>query len=121
MGTHVQEEHRRYAQALVKFGLNLQDGQSLRIGAELEHAPFIRVVAEEAYRHGAKFVAVDWNDTPLARARMKNSKPEYLDYLPEYEIVRHQQMVDEGWARLAIVGPEFPDILKDVDPTAMRT
>ena len=121
MGTQVQEEHRRYAEALVKFGLNLEDGQSLRIGAELEHAPFIRVVVEEAYRHGAKFVAVDWIDSPLARARMKNSKPEYLDYMPEYEIVRHQQMVDEGWARLAIVGPEFPDILKDVDPTAMRT
>jgi aminopeptidase len=30
-------------------------------------------------------------------------------------------MLDEGWARLAIVGNEFPDLLKDVEPTAMRT
>lgn len=121
MGIQVQDDQRRYAEALVKFGLNLQEGQSLRIGAELEHAPFIRIVAEEAYRHGAKFVAVDWNDSPLARARLKYSKAENLDFMPEYEIVRHHQMVDEGWARLAIVGPEFPDILNDVDPSAMRT
>src|SRR5688572_21944801 len=88
METQILDEQRRYAQALVKFGLNLQEGQSLRIGAELEHAPFIRVVAEEAYRHGAKFVALDWSDSPLARARLKYSKPENLDYMPEYEIVR---------------------------------
>jgi aminopeptidase len=30
-------------------------------------------------------------------------------------------MLDEGWARLALVGNEFPDLLKDVDPNAMRT
>lgn len=121
MGSQLAEEHSRYAEALVKFGLNLQDGQSLRISAELEHAPFVRLVVEEAYRNGAKFVTVDWNDTPLARARMKHSKREYLDYFPDFEITRHQQMVDEGWARLALTGAEFPDLLKDVDPSAMRT
>jgi aminopeptidase len=121
MELKLNEAQRRYAQALVRFGLNLQPGQSLRVGAELAHAPFVRIVVEEAYRHGAKLVAVDWSDTPLARARLKYSKPEYLDYFPEFEVQRHQQMVDEGWARLAIVGNEFPDLLKDVDPGAMRT
>src|SRR5690606_22474585 len=92
-----------------------------RISAELEHAPFVRIVAEQAYRKGAKYVHLDWNDTPLMRARMKFSEAEYLDFFPEFEVVRHQEMVDDGWARLAIVGAEFPDLLKDVDPTAMRT
>ena len=117
---NLDEQYRRYAEALVKFGINLQEGQGLRIGAELEHAPFVRVVTEEAYRHGAKFVAVDWNDTPLARARMKHSKGEYLEFYPEFEVVKARQMVDEGWARLSLVGPEFPDLLNDVDPSAMR-
>ncbi|MCC6453826.1 MAG: aminopeptidase [Caldilineaceae bacterium] len=115
------EQQRRYAEALVKFGLNLQEGQSLRIGAELEHAPFVRLVVEEAYRQGAPFVAVEWNDTPIARARMQHSRAEYLSYFPDYESAKHRQMLDEGWARLALVGNEFPDLLKDVDPAAMRT
>jgi aminopeptidase len=116
-----QEEQRRYAEALVKFGLNLEAGQSLRVSAELEHAPFVRLVVEEAYRHGAKFVTVEWNDTPLARARLKYSQREYLEDYPEFEVVKYQQMVDERWARLALVGDEFPDLLNDVDPSAMRT
>lgn len=115
------EAIQRYAEVLIRFGLNLQKGQSLRISAELEHAPFVRIVAEQAYRQGAKYVHLDWNDTPLMRARMKFSEAEYLDFFPEFEVVRHQEMVDDGWARLAIVGAEFPDLLKDVDPTAMRT
>ena len=121
MSQPLNESHRLYAEALVKFGLNLQPGQSLRIGAELEHAPFVRLVVAVAYQQGAKLVAVDWSDTPLARARMLYSQAEYLEIFPEFEVVKHRQMVDEGWARLAIVGDEFPDLLNDVAPSAMRT
>jgi aminopeptidase len=110
----------RYAEALVKFALNVQPGQNLFIRAELEHAPFIRLVVEEAYQNGAKYVVVDWQDAPVARARLKYSQPDYLDYYPEFDVQRHRQMLDEGWARLSIVGSEFPDILQDVEPSAMR-
>lgn len=116
-----EEQLRRYADLLIEFGVNLQPGQSLRIGAELEHAPLVRLAAEAAYRRGAPYVTVDWTDTPLAKARLTASKPEYLDYFPEYEVVRHQQFVDEGWARLALVGAAYPDLLNDADPKAMRT
>src|SRR5215218_9348533 len=121
MALQMADEQRRYAEALVKFGANLQAGQCLRISAELGHAPFVRIVVEEAYRQGAKFVIVDWLDTPLARARLLYSKPEYLEAFPEFEIVKHHQLLDEGWARIAIVGHEFPDLLNDVDPSVMRT
>jgi aminopeptidase len=121
MDLQLNQAQRRYAEALVKFGLNLQKGQSLRIGAELEHAPFVRIVAEEAYRQGAPYVAVDWLDTPLGRARLQYSDPDYLTYFPEFEVNKLQVMLDEGWARLALTGDEFPDLLNDVDPTAMRT
>ena len=114
-------QQRRYAELLIDVGLNLQPGQSLRITAELEHRDLVRLVAEVAYRRGARLVQVDWLDTPLAKARLVHSAPEHLSYIPEYEVTRHRQMVDERWARLALVGPEFPDLLDDVDPAAMRT
>lgn len=121
MGNPTTNDLERYAEALVKSGLNLQAGQSLQIRAELEHAPLVRLVTEEAYRQGAMYVLVDWMHTPVDRARMKYSRAEFLDYFPEYEIGRHRQMLDEGWARLALVGSEFPDLLNDVDPNTMRT
>lgn len=111
----------RYADLLVSTGLNLQPGQSLRIGAELAHRDLVRDVAEAAYRGGAPYVQVDWQDTPLAKARLVHSQPDRLSYFPDFEVARHRQMIDEGWARLSLVGPEFPDLLDDVDPAAMRT
>jgi aminopeptidase len=110
----------RYAELLIRTGLNLQPGQSLRVGAELAHADFVRQVVAAAYRAGARYVHVDWLDTALARARLLYSDSTALDYVPEYEIVRHRQMVDESWPRLALVGPEFPDLMSDVEPAAMR-
>ncbi|MBK8049160.1 MAG: aminopeptidase [Anaerolineales bacterium] len=41
--------------------------------------------------------------------------------LPAYEVARFRQMTDERWARLALVGPEFPDAFDAVAPQAMRT
>jgi aminopeptidase len=79
------------------------------------------LVAEAAYSRGAPLVHVDWVDMPLAKARLVHSAAEHLTYFPQYEVARHLQMLDETWARLALVGPEFPDLLDDVDPAAMRT
>lgn len=110
----------RYAELLIRTGLNLQPGQSLRLGAELAHASFVRQVVAAAYQAGARYVHIDWLDAPATRARLLYSEPDFLEYVPEYEIIRHRQMVDESWPRLALVGPEFPDLLSDVDPGAIR-
>lgn len=110
----------RYADLLINSGVNLQAGQSLRIGAELEHAEFVRLVTAAAYRAGARYVHVDWSDTPTVKQRLLYSEADYLDFLPQYEIVRHEQMVDESWARLALTGDAYPDIYDDVDPTHIR-
>ncbi|MFN3705618.1 MAG: aminopeptidase [Thermoflexales bacterium] len=114
------EQQARYAEVLVRVGVNLQPNQGLLVSAELAHAPFVRLVSDAAYQAGAKYVHVAWTDTPLLRSRMLHSQPEHLDYVPAFEIARHRQAVDEGWARLALVGDEFPDIFEDVPAAVMR-
>ena len=110
----------RYADLLIQTGLDLQPGQALQISAELEHAPFVRLVTAKAYDAGARYVHVLWQDTPTQRAHLQHVSPEYLDYFPDYEVSRYRQMVDEGWARLSLTGAAYPDIFEDVDPDAMR-
>lgn len=111
----------RYAELLIRTGLNLQPGQSLRIGAELEHAPFVRIATAAAYQAGARYVHVDWDDQPVKKQRYLHSKEEYLNFFPDYEVARHQEMVDDTWARLALVGDAYPDLFDDVDPARMMT
>ena len=110
----------RYAGLLIRIGVNLQPGQSLNLTCELEHRSFVALIVEAAYRAGARYVQLNWIDPPSAKARYLHSHPDYLEFFPEYEVTRHRQMVDESWARLSLVGAEFPDIFDDVDPGAMR-
>ena len=115
-----QDQLQPYAALLLRTGVNLQPGQSLVIRAELAHAEFARLIVAEAYTLGAAFVHVEWADAPTQRAMLLNADLEKWN-LPAYEIARHHQMVDEHWARLALVGPEFPFIYDDVPPERTRT
>ena len=110
----------RYADLLLASGVNLQPGQSLTISAELGHAPLVRAAVAAAYRMGAPYVHVQWLDTLTMRAHAQHVHDDYLDDYPAFEIAARRQMVDETWARLAIVGPDDPDALSDVDPARLR-
>lgn len=120
MTTQFQEQQAAYAELIIRLGVNLQPAQSLRIGAELEHAPFVRLLVTSAYKAGARYVHVDWDDSPTSRARLLHSNPDNLDFMPDYEVTRHREMVDDTWARLSLDGSAFPDIFDDIDPALMR-
>lgn len=110
-----------YAELLIKIGVNLQPGESLYITTELAHRDMIPLIADAAYKAGARFVEVNWDFAPLDKSRLLHSDPKDLEFIPKYEIARHQQMVDESWARLALTGDEFPTLLDDIDPSLMQT
>ena len=110
----------RYAELLIKIGVNLQPGQSLNIAADLGHRNFVKEVVAAAYRSGAKFVNLDWIDTPSTRMRYLHSKDEYLDELPDFLVAMRHEFVDHKWARLALIGDDFPNIFDDVEPALMQ-
>lgn len=109
-----------YAELLVKIGVNLQPAQSLNIAAELGHRDFVKEVVGAAYRAGAKYVNVDWIDAPSLRMRYLHSQPEYLDELPDFAVAMRREWLDQNWARLALIGDEFPGIFDDVEPASMQ-
>src|SRR5690606_948724 len=119
MNDELNRLRRRYAELLVKTGVNLQPGQGLLVRGELAHAPFVREVVAAAYDAGAVYVQVDWVDQPTMAATLDHADVAKLA-LPAYEITRFQQYVDEKWARLSLVGDEFPEALSAVDPQALR-
>jgi aminopeptidase len=120
MNAPYQDQMQPYAVLLLRTGVNLQPGQALVIRAELAHAEFVRLIVAEAYAQGASYVHVEWSDTPTQRAMLLNTDVEQWN-LPAYEIARYRQMVDEHWARLALVGPEYPFAFDDVPPERTRT
>jgi aminopeptidase len=70
-----------FAELIVKVGINIQPGQKLVVngknftrGVPLEAAPLMRRVVHHAYKAGAKFVDVIWDDPDLTIERLKFSQ-----------------------------------------------
>ncbi len=106
---------RNYARVVLTTGVNLQKGQNLVVRAEPIHWNFLNIIAEEAYKMGARYVRMEADHAGLQKARVDHSSEEYLDYVPGFVSKTLDTYLDEGWARLAIDGKENPNLLKDVD------
>ncbi|KKK41706.1 MAG: Aminopeptidase 2, partial [Candidatus Lokiarchaeum sp. GC14_75] len=70
MSSEFEQNLEKYAEVILKVGLNLQKGQrllilSMRETPLLELAPFVELITNKAYKMGAKFVEVIWNDPQL--------------------------------------------------------
>jgi aminopeptidase len=112
----------RYADLIVRVGLNLRAGQRLLIigplaygGASLEAAPLIRQIAGSAYRAGASLVEVLWGDEQVLLERFAHAPRDsfslYSDWLPR-ALVEH---AEHGHAVLSVYAND-PDHLKDETP-----
>lgn len=104
----------KYADVVVKVGLNLRKGQKLSIRAIIEDAPFVRKVAESAYKAGAKYVDVLWNDERISRIRFEHADPETLGEVPNWLLSRYEDHYQNGEAELAVYSTD-PDLLAGID------
>jgi aminopeptidase len=104
-----------YAELAVKFGVNLQDGQTLVIKSQLNAAPLVRLVAEKAYQAGAGNVHVQWADEPTDKLKLNYAPEDTLKKYPQWIADGHEELAKEGAAFLFILAP-YPGILADVDP-----
>jgi aminopeptidase len=109
------ESLKKYAEITVKIGLNIQQGQTLLIAAPLVSASYVRKVAEEAYKAGAKNVHVEWSDEELTRIKFERAPEEAFTEFPVWKAKGYEEMAKEGCAYLAIVASN-PDLLKGIDP-----
>ncbi len=104
-----------YARILLRVGVNLQQGQNIRVSGEPIHRDFMLILAEEAYRAGGRTVKLQYNDERHALIRSRHLEARYLEYVPGNVVPELQSYLDEDWALLRIDGAEDPDMLADAD------
>ena len=69
---------KKYADFIVRVGVNPQPGQTLVINCCLEAAPLARLCVRSAYEAGARDVLVNWSDNDVSRSRMELGSEEAL-------------------------------------------
>ena len=67
---------KKYAQAVVKVGANVQKGQYVYIYASVRQADFVTALVEQCYKAKARFVKVEWSCDEVAKLTYKNVKYE---------------------------------------------
>ncbi|SDH80535.1 aminopeptidase [Desulfosporosinus hippei] len=105
----------KYAQLIVKTGLNLQENQTLVISAPIECALFTRIVAEKAYLEGARDVVIQWRDELFSKIRYLHAPEEIFEEFPEWQKEFYLSYVHQGAAFLSIAASD-PELMKDVNP-----
>jgi aminopeptidase len=106
----------RLADLVVGFGANVQEGQIVSVTCEPGKEPLTRAIAASAYRHGAKFVDVQWFDPWVKRARIAHAREDTLEFVPEWYGQRILALGDARAARIALAGVTAPGLLGDLDP-----
>ena len=98
-----QETLKKYAHTLLKYGVNLQEDQTLVISVDVENKDFAVIVTEEAYELGAKEVVLNWRCSPIARQRLLHAKESVLErpanWIPEF----YKQYIDDKAAFLSLI------------------
>ena len=113
----------KYAEVILKVGLNLQPNQRLLIGGattsydgiSFEAAPLVRIIAKKAYQMGARLVDVVWGDEQLRLIRFQYGPKKSLKEYPKWRIDARMDISQAGDANLHIITPN-PDLMNDVDP-----
>jgi len=106
----------KYAELIIRTGINVQKDQILVISASIELPEFVRICTIKAYEAGAKEVVVRWMDEQSDRIFYDMASDEVFDQVDEWKVQRNIGYADAGAAFLTILSDD-PEIMKGIDPT----
>ena len=128
MPSEFEQNLEKYAEVIVKVGLNLQPGQRLLIGpplygylgVELEAAPLIRLITKKAYQAGARLVDVIWRDDHLNLIRLQEAPRDSFEEFAAWQARAAIDFAKRGEAVLLLFSRNT-SLFVDQDPVLMNT
>lgn len=98
-----------FAELIVKIGINIQPGQKLVVngknftrGVPLEAAPLMRRVVHHAYKAGARYVDVIWDDPELTIERLAYAPKDSFEEFPTWRTRAMEEYLKAGNALMTV-------------------
>ena len=110
----------KYAELVVKVGVNIQPGQVLIVQSPLETVELTRLIVSKAYEAGAKYVQVEWEDERVTRIRYEKAPADSFGYYPKWQADMMEQLAEGGGAVLHIKVPD-PELFRGIDSSKVST
>jgi aminopeptidase len=104
----------RYAELIVRVGVNLQPGQTLYVNAQVEHVELARALARAGYQAGARYVDVRYTDQHVRHAMIEHAADDVLTDTPGW-VVELTKATGDGGALVMVAGDPYPELMADLD------
>ena len=106
----------KYADFIVRVGVNPQPGQTMIIRCPLEAAPLARLCVRSGFEAGARDVQVDWSDNAVSRTRMELGSEEALTDFKPYQLRRYLDYAEsEGGVCVLHIHADDPEVYAGLD------
>lgn len=110
----LQDNLQKYADLVVKSGINVQKNQEIIISCPIENAEFGRLVEESAYKNGAKEVIMNWIDEQSTRMRYEYCEMDVFTNIHPWMSDMRNYHATRGAGFIFIDGSD-PDLLAGID------
>ncbi len=105
----------RYAELIVRKGVNVKKGQEVMVQAPIETRDFACTVVRKCYEAGAGNVTVVWADDEVSRLGYEFHDVDFFREVPEWKRVQLESLAEKGACFIFIEGAD-PSALEGVDP-----
>ena len=109
---------RNYARLIARVGANIQKGQDVIIGCDLDQPKFVELLVDECYKAGARKVKVEFDYQPLEKLHVRHQTVTTMARVEEWEKARLRHYTDTLPCRIYLVS-EDPDGLKGINQAKM--
>ena len=100
------EKLKKYAELIVKVGVNVQKGQPVVLYISVTQQELAHLIVEEAYEAGASEVMIEWKDTFSEREFLKHASEERLENIPEYIVKKGNYIAGKKAARISVMSAD---------------
>ena len=104
----------KFAELVLKIGVNIQEGQGLEIACPTEKADVAVALTKKAYELGARIVRVRWENDEIDKLNYLGATTEALTDIPKWFVDSKNYLLEKGFCYVAIAA-ENPSAFKDVD------
>ncbi|WP_425145857.1 aminopeptidase [Deinococcus sp.] len=110
-----EQKLRNYAELTVQVGAGVQPGQRVLIESPVETAPLARLLVDAAYRAGASFADVRWDDDAVVLSRFRHAPDGSFETVSRWRVDAETEVAEAGGSVIAIRATH-PNLLGAVDP-----
>lgn len=109
-----EEKLQKYAELIVKVGVNVQPGQEVVLYINVDQQQLAHLIVKEAYKAGAGKVMIKWSDTFAQREFLEHASDEFLENVPEFAKEEAQYIADHRCCRISVMS-EDPGAFGGID------